>query len=394
MNSKDLEYIFTNIPYDSINLYEDIKTLNTAEQYILKAEELGFNHSVTELKNGHKQLNMLRKDGEQIDILKKPVYPSNSPEGRSASIDKMKTEKLLTLSGINTTVSKIYTGDELIKAKKESFNNPEDTVVIKPNNMSLGRGVHVNITENEFENNWNLTKEIMIKHGRKKQRIIVQNFFKGFEARATVIEGKLNSIVARVPAYVRGNGRDSIKELIDEKNTIRRKCAHLRKKLIKPDSSMKSFLKYYDYSLETIPDNNEYVLLISVSNTSLGGEMVDITRLVSQEIKDIAINALAALPDMVSGGVDIMMDSFEDKNPAVIEINAFPLLQSTIYPTYGPATDPQTYFLNSFYARDQFLNDVSDRYEIKNELQYIRNYMLFQEKQRYYRDLIYQNAKI
>src|SRR5699024_6948006 len=253
-----------------------------------------------------------------------------------------------------------------IKAKKKYVNIPEETVVIKPNDMSLCRGVHVNITENEFENNWNLTKEIMIKHGRKKQRIIVQNFFKGFEARATVIEGKLNSIVARVPAYVRGNGRDSIKELIDEKNTIRRKCAHLRKKLIKPDSSMKSFLKYYDYSLETIPDNNEYVLLISVSNTSLGGEMVDITRLVSQEIKDIAINALAALPDMVSGGVDIMMDSFEDKNPAVIEINAFPLLQSTIYPTYSPATDPQTYFLNSFYARDQFLTDVSDRYEIKN----------------------------
>src|SRR5699024_1182270 len=106
------------------------------------------------------------------------------------------------------------------------------------------------------------------------------------------------------------------------------------------------------------------------------------------------LDALAALPDMPSGGVDIMMENFEDKNPAVIEINAFPMLQSTIYPTYGPSTDPQAYFLNSYYARDQFLNDVQDKYKIENENEYIRNYLLFQEKQKYFRNLIYKNAAL
>src|SRR5699024_11089002 len=310
MNSKDLEYIYNNIPYDTMNIYDDIKTLNTVEQYINKAKELGFKNNVKKLKNNHKQLNMLRKDGSLIGFLRNPVYPSNSAEGRAVSIDKIETEKILTLAEIRTTVSKVYSGQEMEKAMKESFNGPKDTVVIKPNDMSLGRGVYVNVTENEFEEYWNLTRDIMIKHGRKTQKILVQNFFKGFEARATVIEGKLNSIVARVPDFVRGDGKNSIEKLIIEKNEQRNKCDHLRKKPIVPNASMESFLKYHGYTFNTVPKENEYVLLISVSNTSLGGEMVDITEVVSEEIKNIAVNALASLPDMSTGGVDIMMEKF------------------------------------------------------------------------------------
>src|SRR5699024_8106891 len=97
MNSKDLEYIYNNIPYDTMNIYDDIKTLNTVEQYINKAKELGFKNNVKKLKNNHKQLNMLRKDGSLIGFLRNPVYPSNSAEGRAVSIDKIETEKILTL---------------------------------------------------------------------------------------------------------------------------------------------------------------------------------------------------------------------------------------------------------------------------------------------------------
>ena len=379
-----------------MNIYDDIKTINTMDQYIKKAEKLGFNHTVKNLKKGFKQLNLLRKDGSLIDVLRSPVYPSNSAKGREVSISKIETENILTLAGIRTTISTVYKGNEMEKAKSDSFKNPDDTVVIKPNNMSLGRGVFVNISEDEFEKFWNLTRNTMIKHGRKQQQnILVQNYLKGFEARATIIEGKFNSIVARVPAFVRGDGENTIKDLINIKNAERKKCAHLGKKLIKSSATpaIESFLEYSGYTLDSIPKKDEYVLLLSVSNTSLGGEMVDITDFVSSEIKEIAVDALAALPDMPSGGVDIMMENFEDKNPAVIEINAFPILQSTIYPTYGPPTDPQAYFLNSFYSRDQFINNVEDKYDIENEIEYIRNYLSFQEKQKHFRNSVYKNSK-
>src|SRR5699024_8341843 len=316
-------------------------------------------------------------------------------KGRKVSISKIETEKILTLADIRTTISKVYKGNEMKKAKIDSFKNFDDTVVIKPNNMSLGRGVYVNISADEFEKFWNLTRNTMIKHGRKQsQSILVQNYLKGFEARATIIEGKFNSIVARVPAFVRGDGENTISDLINLKNTERKKCAHLGKKLIKSSATpaIASFVEYSGYTLESIPQNNEYVLLLSVSNTSLGGEMVDITEFVSPEIKEIAVDALAALPDMASGGVDIMMENFNDKNPAVIEINAFPLLQSTIYPTYGPSTDPQKYFLNSYFAREQFINNPQEKYNIDNNLSYIQEFLHYLNKQKYYRNLIYKNS--
>lgn len=182
MDSKDLEYIYNNITYGQMNIYDDITTINTMEQYITKAENLGFNHSVKNLKKGFKQLDMLRKDDTLIGSLRSPVYPSNSAKGRKVSISKIETEKILTLADIRTTISKVYKGNEMKKAKIDSFKNFDDTVVIKPNNMSLGRGVYVNISADEFEKFWNLTRNTMIKHGRKQsQSILVQNYLRALK---------------------------------------------------------------------------------------------------------------------------------------------------------------------------------------------------------------------
>lgn len=391
MKSSDLKYIYENIPYKEMNIYKDIKSLNTAIQYIHKAEELGFKHRVKPLKKGHKQLNLLRKNGTLAGVIRNPIYPTNSLIGRQASISKMQTESILTAVGISTTVSRMYHIDDVKKAKSDWFDESNETVVIKPNNMSQGKGVYVHIAENEFEKYWDLTSNLMRKHKNKPVDILVQKFIPGFEARATIIEGKFNSIVARVPAFIVGDGKNNIKDLIEIKNKKRLECAHLKKKLIKPDVSVESFIKQSGYTFESVPDKDEYVLLISVSNTSLGGEMVDITDVVSKEIKDIAINALASLPDMNSGGVDIMMKDFNDTNPSVIEINQFPLLQSTIYPTYGPSTDPQAYYLKAFYTRDKILNNLDNGYIIDQHDDILQNYFKFKEKQNEFQAKLYKH---
>src|SRR5699024_2246408 len=107
--------------------------------------------------------------------------------------------------------------------------------------------------------------------------------------------------------------------------------------------------------------------------------MVDITEDVCDEIKDSAIKSIAAIPGLYSGGVDLIMKNFEDAKPKVIEINAWPMLQSTIFPTYGRQHSPQEYFLNSFYAMDQFLNMPKQIYSIEKADYYIRNFMEFQQ---------------
>src|SRR5699024_10855259 len=334
MESEDLKYIFENTQSQKMNIYKRISTLNTMKQYLNLTKKMGFNHEEDIGNNNQKAVVLKRIDGTVIGELKNSKYPSNSREAMQLVKDKLITEVLLRNSNINTTNSTLYSGEECSKAKNEFFSTDQNVkAVIKPTDMSQGKGVNVGVSFKDFEYYWENTVAEMKRHGKRDIEILVQEYIKGFEARAVVIEGKLISIVARVPAHVVGDGKNTIDKLVQLKNNQRKKCAHLGKKLINFDSKMKRFLSTTGYQPGDIPEKDEYVLLTSVSNTSLGGDMVDITNDVSEETKTLAVNSIAAVPGLFSGGVDIMMRDFNDKFPSTIEINSWPMLQSTIYPT-------------------------------------------------------------
>lgn len=378
MNNKDLKYIFSNIKYSQMNVYKKILTLNTMKQYVNLTRKKGFNYEEGIGKGNQKTVTLKRIDGTVIGEIKDMKYPSNSEYSLELVRDKIKTEELLVLSDVQTTNSKIYNEYSLQKAIDEFYDDEDKLAVIKPTNMSQGKGVNVGVKKQDFEYYWQDTIAQIKFAGRRNVQVIVQDYLEGFEARAVVIEGKLISIVARVPAYVVGNGVDSIKKLVDKKNTMRKKCAHLMKRPIVLDEKKKRFLSNEGLNFSSVPEKNEYILLSSISNIGNGGEMVDITEVVSEEIKMIALKSIAAIPGMYSGGVDIMMKDFDDTEPRIIEINAWPMLQSTIFPTYGKSHDPQGHFLNSYYAMDQFLNDPDKLYKIEQAEEYIKNYLQFQ----------------
>lgn len=379
MNNKDLEYIFSNIDTSQMNIYKKIPTLNTMKQYVNKAKKYGFNFEEGIGKGNQKTLTLKRLDGTVIGEVKNMKYPNNTQESLELVHDKITTEKYLNLANIDTTNSTVYNENEMEKAKSDFYNEENKLAVIKPTNMSQGKGVNAGVSESNFEHYWLDTISQIKIAGRKNVNLIVQDYIQGFEARAVVIEGKLISIVARVPAYILGNGKDTVSRLVNQKNTKRKRCAHLIKRPIELDEKKIRFIKRYGMTSTSVPEKGQYVLLSSISNISNGGEMIDITDAVSDEIKMIAINSVAAIPGMYSGGVDIMMKDFEDVTPRIIEINAWPMLQSTIYPTYGKACDPQGYFLNSYYAMDQFINNPNQLYNIENKDSYIRNFMEFQK---------------
>ena len=378
MESESLKYIFENSKSKKMNIYKSIPTLNTMKQYLNLTRKMGFNHEEDQGNNNQKAVILKRIDGAIIGELKNSKYPSNSRESMTITKSKLLTEKLLRDSNINTTNSKLYSGEECQKAKEEFFNdNHSVKAVIKPVDMSQGKGVNVGVTFNDFEYYWKNTVSEMKRFGKRDIEVLVQEYVEGFEARAVVIEGKLISIVARVPAHVVGNGINSIEKLVEIKNKQRKKCAHLGKKLIDFNSKMQRYILDAGYSSTYIPKKGEYILLTSVSNTSLGGDMVDITDDVTDETKELAVKSIAAVPGLFSGGVDIMMKDFNDTAPVTIEINAWPMLQSTIYPTYGKPKDPQKYFLESFYARDQYFNQPKQLYNIEDSEEYLKTYFNF-----------------
>lgn len=199
--------------------------------------------------------------------------------------------------------------------------------------------------EDGFESTLEEWVNIQVNRNRTP-RVIVQELMHGIEMRCTVIEGGLVNVLARIPAYVIGDGSSTILELIEQKYERREPDRFLRKRRIKPEElNLQAKLKADGRSLDMVPNSGQSILLSSISNVGYGGETANLTDLVSDEIKETATAAVRAIPGLTTGGVDVMAESLDTANPRVIEVNSFRHAFLSIYPTYGDSVNPLDMYL-------------------------------------------------
>ena len=371
MNINDLEYLLENNPHKNKNYYKDVSTTNLdiQESYLRCSF---FNYKKVKGKRSiNNRYQILDLNNIPIFELKELQYPNNGKNIRKLVEDKLKTEQYISRFGVNTPKSKLYHMNEKDKAKSECFKNNEK-IVLKPLSSSRGRGVQINVTKDRFDVNWDIVKRAL---RLKNEYILAQNVVEGFEARATIIEGELLSVIVRVPPYVTGDGKNTISELIDIKNEERKKCDFRKDMLITRSETNQEFLESQNLSFDYIPAQNENVLLNSISNIVYGGESMDITQLVGDKIKEAVLNAMAVIPNLNTCGIDIMMESFYDPSPVILEINSYPFLSIPYLPTYGTGKNPTEVYVESLVSMYQNINKPLKKYNIENEDRYISNYI-------------------
>jgi D-alanine-D-alanine ligase-like ATP-grasp enzyme/acylphosphatase len=207
-------------------------------------------------------------------------------------------------------------------------------VVLKPRSENAGKGVISNI------NNEQKLKR-SLKHVReelKYKNILVEKFISGTEYRILIIDGKIISAVNRIPANIIGDGVHSIETLIDLKNKSRKDNPALAKKDIKIDNEIMNSIELLGYNLTSVPDENEHIYLRTKSNISAGGDTIDVTEELTEELRDIAIKAVHAIPDLDICGLDMIVDRKRNKG-VVIEINTKPMIGLHLFPIKGKARD-------------------------------------------------------
>ena len=259
--------------------------------------------------------------------------------------DKSLTKKYLTNSNVPTPKGKTFikenTNEEVIKFA----NNLGYPLVIKPIIGRAGIGVIAGI-ENESE----MKKALQyVRDELGHKSIIVEEHFEGEDYRVLVVGKEVVAVIKRIPANVIGDGTKTIKELITEKNKFRKNNPVLSSSLIKIDDELLQMLRQYNYDLNSVPKKDEIVYLKSKNNISAGGDPVDITDSVSKEIKQIAVDAVNAIPELPVAGVDLMVD--EKKNKAVvIEINTQPSIRTHLFPMNGVARDIPSKIIDYYFA--------------------------------------------
>lgn len=244
------------------------------------------------------------------------------------SFNKMLTYRVLREGGVKIPRSYLYDRPSRGEAVDLFLNDPALSV-IKPFNGRGGEDVSLGV---DNERSFLHFFDKIIASGSK---ILMQEFAEGFDCRAVVVDGEVVSAVTRVPAYVIGDGRKNVAELVEEKNNKRNEHPHHKRFLIRvPD---------FDIALK----KGEVFFMDKISNIHLGGEAVDVTDIIGSGIKKTAVSAVRSIPGCGAAGVDLLINGFEDCDPTVIEINVAANFGIHYYPYFGTSRNPADAIIKS-----------------------------------------------
>ncbi|WP_271397182.1 acylphosphatase [Salinicoccus roseus] len=263
---------------------------------------------------------------------------------KGISSSKTRTKKYLESEGVPFPKGQKFTSksnDEIIEYAENHLDFP---IVVKPASGKMGRGVVANIRNKEELKN-------ALEYVRERlgfNEVILEEFIPGEEYRIYVLNGEVLAGLNRMPANVVGDGVNSLRKLIKIKNAEREQIPSVRGRSIKIDSEVKRNIKDYDYTLDSVPQKGEKILLRKNSNLSTGGDPVDATEILDGKVKEVAVKAAKSVPDLVECGVDLIVDE-RDGIGKVIELNTSVGLGGHLFPLEGKSRDIPSALMDYYF---------------------------------------------
>jgi len=326
---KDSNYNFTPLPG-----YENFEA--TTQIIIAEVQRRKLPFEIIDAKNN--LISVMHNSKEYI-IHEGTISDANSLISYWISNDKWMTRQFLQRKGIyhakGILLDKNYRAGIL-----DSVRLP---AVVKPVNTDHGIAVSTNI-----KNRSELLSAI--KNAFEfADKVIVEEFFHGKEYRFLVIDYVVRAISWREPANITGDGKLTIKQLIDKKNEGRGNDYRHPLLRINIDEEVVRHLNAISLSLKSILNKGEKVYLRKNSNLSTGGDSIDVTDNVPGFYKDIAVHA-ARSAGLKIAGIDIIIQDLKtppsSENYIVVELNAPAMLSMHNYPYIGKNRHVEKYVLD------------------------------------------------
>jgi len=260
-----------------------------------------------------------------------------SNEAVELGMDKFVTKQLLEKANLPVPKGKEFTAKDTRQTIVDYANSLGYPVVLKPTDGSFGRGVFANITNDD-----ELISALQhLKNEMKKENIILEKHVTGKDFRIYVVDDKVIGAILREPPNVIGDGTSTLEDLIEKKNDLRRLNPRLSHCLIEINDELINYINRNDLTLQSVPEKDELVYLSDKGNISLGGDPIDQLDELAPNIKQLAIDSLKAIPDLVHGAVDIMVDQDNEGNSIghIIELNPTAQLGGILFPLKGEPRD-------------------------------------------------------
>ncbi len=285
---------------------------------------------------------VMAKRGEQSFFtteLKHLLYtPLNDRQSYFLSANKSRTAAILDHFGLSYPRNVFeLRSDEIDKLRSYQVSRK---LVVKPHASYGGKGVSFVTDQDEIE-------AAVKKALQYSATALVQEYAEGEEHRILMIDGAFVAAFRSRPACVRGDGTLTVRQLIEQKNTQKAdKNYQGTRSTIKLDRAI-AFLA--ERGVDWTPALDELVILDSISNISFGGDAIDVTDDVNQElIRHLSI--LCRSTSLGVAGIDVISSDISSSDMSrhkVTEINGCPGLRPHVLVEEGISRNVATPYVDA-----------------------------------------------
>jgi cyanophycin synthetase len=271
--------------------------------------------------------------GRHRRVLRAAMADTTSAVAVDVAADKQLTKDLLADAMLPVPRGRLVAS----AADTESaFEQLGGAVVVKPVDGQQGRGVTLGLRRvADVSRAYHVAAEV-------SRRVLVEEHIEGRDCRVLVVGGAVVAASHRRPPEVCGDGRQTVRELVDAANAHPDR-GHAHEKYltrIPLDDVTSDVLAEQGLSIESVPGPGATVLLRRTGNLSTGGTATDITDTLHPQIAAMCERA-ARVVGLDICGVDLVVDDHASPiapgRGAIVELNASPGLRMHEHPSEGEA---------------------------------------------------------
>lgn len=226
--------------------------------------------------------------------------------------DKRMTRRIVEAAGVRVPERIDPENPSAIDAALEKYGS----LVVKPARGEQGQGVAVGLTT------MSEVQTALTRARRLCPEVLIEEQVRGEDLRLVVIDYKVVACALRRPPRVIGDGRSTLRALIEHQSR-RRSTATGGESKIPIDAETERTLAEAGYRLDDVAPDGAEVLVRKAANLHLGGTIHDVTEEVHPALIQAAIAAARAI-DIPVTGIDLMVTSPREPDYAFIEANERP----------------------------------------------------------------------
>ena len=226
--------------------------------------------------------------------------------------DKRVTRRLFQAAGLRVPLGRTATFDR----QDEEFLQEVGEAVVKPARGEQGLGITVGVRTPD-----QLTRALQVARDHCPE-VLIEEWVAGEDLRVIVINGDVVAAAIRKPAEVMGDGRHTIRSLID-KHSRRRAAATDGESRIAIDEHTEATVAEAGFNLDDVLPEGQTLRVRRTANLHTGGTMHDVTAALHPALAEACVTASSVLGIPVVG-LDLLVEDVGGEDHVFIEANERP----------------------------------------------------------------------